>query len=236
MSIVEPEISIIIPVLNEAQTINATIRALRSQSADLQGTVEVIVVDGDPAGRTCSAIEDQDVIRLLSKPGRAKQMNKGAASASGEILLFLHADTVLEPGSLQKLGLAMENPQYAAGAFDLRIAAPGVPFRIIERVSSYRSRLTRIPYGDQGIFIRSNIFQAIGGYPEIPLMEDVALMRQLKTGHYSTVFLSSKAITSARRWQEEGVVFTTMRNWVLITLYLLGVSPAKLARFYRNII
>ena len=126
--IVEPEISIIIPVLNEAQTINATIQALRSQSADLQGTIEVIVVDGDPAGRTCSAIEDRDVIKLLSKPERAKRMNEGAAAASGEILLFLHADTLLEPGSLRKLGLAMEDRQYAAGAFDLRIAVPGVPF------------------------------------------------------------------------------------------------------------
>ena len=233
--IVEPEISIIIPVLNETQTINATIQALRSQSADLQGTIEVIVVDGDPAGRTCSAIEDRDVIRLLSKPGRAKQMNKGATAASGEILLFLHADTLLEPGSLRKLGLAMEDRQYASGAFDLRIAAPGVLFRIIERVSSFRSRLTRIPYGDQGIFIRRQIFDAIGRYPEIPLMEDVALMRRLKAGRYRIVFSSSKAITSARRWQEEGVVFTTLRNWVFITLYLLGVSPAKLARFYRNI-
>jgi rSAM/selenodomain-associated transferase 2 len=232
---VRPDISIIIPVLDETQTINTTIHNLWSDRTSLQGAFEIIVVDGDPAGRTCEVIENKEVIRLLSEPGRAKQMNKGASVAQGAVLLFLHADTRLQPGALRAVYFTMKDQRYAGGAFDLRIDAPGIIFRVVERVSSLRSRLTRIPYGDQGIFIRRDVLERIGRYPEIPLMEDVALMRRLKAAHYKIVFTGARAITSARRWQEEGLVFTTLRNWFLVTLYLLGVSPAKLACFYRNV-
>jgi rSAM/selenodomain-associated transferase 2 len=229
------DISVVIPVLDETQTINTTIRNIRSQETDFQGTIEVVVVDGDPAGQTCSAIEDLGVIRLLSEAGRAKQMNKGASVAQGNVLLFLHADTRLQPGSLQALYFTMKDQRYAGGAFDLHIDARGMIFRVMERVSSFRSRLTRIPYGDQGIFIRRDVFERINGYPEVPIMEDVWLMRRLKTAHYEIGFPKAKAITSARRWQEEGLIYATLRNWTLIALYMIGVSPFKLARFYRNV-
>jgi rSAM/selenodomain-associated transferase 2 len=229
------DISIIIPVLDETHTINTTIHNIRSQEADFQGTFEIVVVDGNPAGQTCVAIEDREVIKLLSETGRAKQMNKGASVARGDILLFLHGDTTLEPGSLRKLHLLMEDKRYAGGAFDLRIDAPGIIFRIVERISSFRSRLTRIPYGDQGIFIRRDVFERFNGYPDIPLMEDVALMRRLKTFDCPIGFPTTRVLTSARRWRKEGLVYTTLRNWILIVLYMIGVSPAKLARFYRNV-
>lgn len=235
MDQVNSDISIIIPVLDEKQRINTTVRDISSHRVAFQGTFEIIVVDGDPAGQTCAAVADPDVTKLLSEAGRGGQMNKGASIAQGKVLLFLHADTRLEPGFLSQICLMIEEQQYSAGTFDLRIDAPGVVFRIVERVSSIRSRLTRTPYGDQGIFIRRDVFTRIGGYPEIPLMEDVALMRLLRKDRYKIGFPNAKAITSARRWQQEGWIYTSLRNWALVTLYTMGVSPVRLARFYRNV-
>lgn len=225
-----PEITVIIPVLGEQAVIGERIRRIRE--CETGEVPEIVVVDGDPEGGTLKAIDDPDVVCLRSARGRAVQMNRGAERASGPILLFLHADTDLPPGAFTMIRRTMEDASAAAGAFDLTIRSPRPVFRIIERIASRRSRLTRIPYGDQAIFIRASCFQGIGGYRDIPIMEDVELMRRIKRRGDRVVFLDARVSTSARRWDKEGVLRCTLRNWTLISLYLLGVPAGRLARYY----
>jgi rSAM/selenodomain-associated transferase 2 len=227
-----PEISIIIPVLDEAERINHVIDAIGPSNPGR--AFETIVVDGDPAGRTIKSISGDGVVKLLSGTGRAKQMNAGAQAATGEILLFLHADTELPTGALGKIASAMEDPAYVAGAFDLAIDSSRAVFRIIERAASLRSRLTGTPFGDQAIFIRKDYFHTIGGYKDIPIMEDIKLMRRVANRDGRLCFLADKVRTSPRRWEKEGVLRCTLRNWLIQFLYAVGVSPHRLARFYRN--
>jgi rSAM/selenodomain-associated transferase 2 len=224
-------ISIIIPVFCEQAIINRTIAAVRALAGG--SAAEIIVVDGQTAGDTLAAIRDPAVRKLLSEKGRGRQMNQGAAAAAGEALLFLHADTVLPDAALARIGQALGYGGCVGGAFDLRIDSPRRLFRIIEKVASFRSRLTRIPYGDQALFVRADVFRNLGGFPEIPLMEDVALMRRIKREGGKIVIFPEPATTSARRWEKEGPVFGTLRNWLLMLLYLCGVAPERLARFYR---
>jgi len=224
-------VSIIIPVLNEEARIAETIDHIRSL-ADGKAA-EIIVVDGDPAGGTLRAIPDGACRKLLSEPGRGRQLNRGGGAASGEILLFLHADTKLPPDALVSIGEALRDPTPAGGAFDLAIDSPRRAFRLIERVASLRTRLTRIPYGDQAIFLRSSWFRSLGGYRDIPIMEDVDLMRRLKRSGGRIAILPERVVTSARRWEQEGILTTTLRNWSLVTLFLLGVDAGRLARWYR---
>jgi rSAM/selenodomain-associated transferase 2 len=190
-------------------------------------------VDGDPAGGTLRAIPDGDCRKLLSEPGRGRQLNQGSGAATGEVLIFLHADTKLPPDALISIGDALRDPALAGGAFDLAIDSPRRVFRLIERVASLRTRLTRIPYGDQGIFLRETWFQSLGGYREIPIMEDVDLMRRLKRTGGRVTILPVRVVTSARRWEGDGILYTTLRNWSLVTLFLLGVDAGLLARWYR---
>jgi rSAM/selenodomain-associated transferase 2 len=160
-------------------------------------------------------------------------MNKGAVAATGDILLFLHADTLLPTGAFEKIITIMRTGRYVGGAFDLGIVSDRTSYRIIECAASYRSRLTRIPYGDQAIFIRKDVFMGLGGYREFPIMEDVELMRSIKRSGHRIFIIATKVKTSPRRWEKEGIIYCTVRNWVLMTLYLLGVKPNTLARFYR---
>jgi len=223
--------SIIIPVLNEAAGIGgavARIRALRGGSA-----AEIVVVDGDPDGSTLRALPDPGVRRLLSAKGRGRQLNRGAREALGEVLIFLHADTALPSDALERIGELLGDPALAGGAFDLAIDSPRPVFRLIEKVACLRSRLTRIPYGDQAIFLRRDRFRALGGFRELPIMEDVDIMRRLKRAGGRIGILAGCAVTSARRWEAEGPLYTTLRNWSLVTLFLLGVDAARLARWYR---
>jgi rSAM/selenodomain-associated transferase 2 len=224
-------ISVIVPVLNEAEGINQLIGHLGSLRKD--NDIEIIVADGDPCGSTLNEVKDDKVIRVLSKKGRGRQMNTGATTASGEILLFLHADTYLPSGAFEKIASVMRTGRYAGGAFDLGIDSGRTALRIVEQAASLRSRITRIPYGDQAIFIRRDIFQAMGGFMDCPIMEDVDLMQRLKRAGRPIIILSHKVRTSPRRWEKEGVVYCTARNWTLVMLHILGVSPEKLARFYR---
>jgi len=227
----ECRISLIIPVFCEQAVINKTIEAVRR----LRGgdTAEIIVVDGQAEVETLAAIGDATVRKLSSEKGRGRQLNRGAAVAAGDVLLFLHADTVLPPAAFERIAEAMGDEGCAGGAFDLHIDSPGAGFRVIETVANLRSRLTRIPYGDQAIFIRASCFRTLGGFKEIPIMEDVDLMRRIKRKRGRIVIFRESVITSARRWEKEGLVFCTLRNWFLITLYLCGVKPERLARFYR---
>ena len=224
------QISIIIPVLNESGIINFTIEHL--YTLDSADTVEIIVVDGSPHGETINTITGSDVQKISGQKGRGSQMNQGAAVAGGNILLFLHADTRLSPDALNQIVAATKQPDVVGGAFDLGINSEKKVFRAIELIASTRSRLTKIPYGDQAIFFKKRFFDQIGGFKNIPIMEDVELMQRVRKAGKKIKFVSRKVQTAPRRWEKEGIVFCTLRNWSIRTLYLLGVPPEKLEKFY----
>jgi rSAM/selenodomain-associated transferase 2 len=159
-------------------------------------------------------------------------MNAGATVARGEILIFLHADTILPDNALEKISQALQGRDYVGGAFDLKIDSDRLFLKYISARASLRSRWNRIPYGDQAIFIRKKYFDQLGGYKEIPLMEDVDLMRRIKKDGKKIFILPDKVITSARRWESDGILFTTMRNQILVRLFYLGISPHRLAKYY----
>jgi rSAM/selenodomain-associated transferase 2 len=224
-------ISVIVPAIGEQAVINATIAGLRRLPGGR--SAEIIVVDGSPRGETLAAVRDAAVLKVRSPRGRGTQQNRGAAAAGGDILLFLHADTRLPPAAFARIAATLEGEDCAGGAFGLRIDSPRRAFRVIEAAANRRSRLTRIPYGDQAIFLRAAFFRALGGFAEIPLMEDVDLMRRVKRAGGRIVLLDDPVLTSARRWEKEGVLYGTLRNWLLVSLYLSGVAPERLVRFYR---
>ena len=223
--------SVIIPVWKEHEGINGTIRHIRHLGGDAD--VEIIVVDGDPAKSTLHAIGDSEVKRVPSARGRGRQMNAGAASAGGSVLLFLHADTRLPVGAFDRIGELLHDTTCVGGFFDLGIDSERSVYRFIEVVASKRSRITNIPYGDQAIFLRKEYFDRIGGYHDLPIMEDVDLMRRIKRQGDKLRSVGGKVITSSRRWEKEGILLCTVRNWLLIVLYFAGVSPRRLAIYYR---
>ena len=227
-----PEISVIIPVLNESSGINSQLSHLSLIAQDAR--FDVLVVDGDPLGSTVDAIRDDRVQKHISAPGRARQMNRGAAAASGTILLFLHADTILPLKAFSLIDAALKDSRVVAGAFDLGIDSPRMLFRITERYVALRTRLTRVPFGDQAIFVRRDYFERIGGFKDIPIMEDVELMRRIKKQGNSIVIIPHKVLTSPRRWEKEGILYSTFRNWMMQVLYLFGVAPERIAKFYRS--
>jgi len=226
------QFSIIVPALHESDKINSLIDQINSLGCN-KGC-EIIVVDGSRENDTIEAIRNKEVIKLGSERGRGKQMNGGASVARGQILIFLHTDTELPLGAFTKINSVMEQNKYVAGAFSLGIKSEKFLYKSLARLASLRCRLTRIPYGDQAIFIRTDYFNRIGGYREISLMEDVELMRRIKHIGKKICILPDRVTTSARRWDEEGFVFVLLRNTILFTLYILGVSAEKLARFYRS--
>jgi len=224
--------SIIVPALHESDKINSLIDQINSLGCN-KGC-EIIVVDGSRENDTIEAIRNKEVIKLGSERGRGKQMNGGASVARGEILIFLHTDTELPLGAFTKINSVMEQNKYVAGAFSLGIKSEKFLYKSLARLASLRCRLTRIPYGDQAIFIRRDYFNRIGGYREISLMEDVELMRRIKHTGKEICILPDPVMTSARRWDEEGFLYVLLRNTTLFIMYILGVSPEKLARFYRS--
>jgi len=223
-------ISVIIPVLGEEAIINGAIDRIRA----VDGAIEIVVVDGDPQGKTLKAVTGDHALLVACEAGRGRQMNEGVRAAGGDILVFLHADTELPANAFRSISSIMLKGRFAGGAFDLAIDARGLIFRVIEWVASNRSRLTRIPYGDQAIFLRRDSFMRIGGYRDIPLMEDVDLMRRLKARGDRIFIIREKVKTSARRWEREGVLRCTARNWTVMLLYLLGFRPERLARWYAS--
>ncbi|HET6516440.1 MAG TPA: TIGR04283 family arsenosugar biosynthesis glycosyltransferase [Thermodesulfovibrionales bacterium] len=223
-------ISIIVPVWHEASIIHEAVSAILS--LPYKGDREVIVVDGSPHGETIEAIRNPGVKTALAEKGRSKQMNKGAALASGEILFFVHVDTELPEGALNALSSVMGQVGVVAGAFDLGIRSERPVFRIIEKAASLRSRITRIPYGDQAIFVMRDYFRAMAGFREIPLMEDLDFMKRIRKAGDKIVIIPEKVMTSPRRWEKEGILYCTLRNWTLRTLYLLGIPPETLAKLY----
>ncbi|MBW4543598.1 MAG: TIGR04283 family arsenosugar biosynthesis glycosyltransferase [Symplocastrum torsivum CPER-KK1] len=222
------KISIIIPVLNEANTINAVLARILGAS-----NVEVIVVDGGSQDETVALAQSVGVKVIAVTSGRASQMNAGAAVATGSILLFLHADTHLPPAFDTLVRQVLQNTGAIAGAFELRIDAELWGIRVIEKMVNWRSRFLSLPYGDQAIFLQASIFKEIGGFLNLPIMEDFELMRCLKR-YGKIAIVPAPVLTSGRRWQKLGVVRTTLINQLIIIGYFLGVPPAKLARWYRQ--
>lgn len=223
-----PELSIIIPVLHEGPHIRSLLNHLTTIAEDR--VYEVIVVDGDPRGSTLQHLP-ANVHGLLAPAGRGPQMNAGANLAQAPTLLFLHADTVLPDRTFSQIEQALKIAK--AGAFDLGINSPRPVLTWMSRVASLRSRLTRIPYGDQAIFIHRSTFMAVGGFPDIPILEDVALMQQLKQHQIPIRIVRDRVLVSPRRWEQEGIIYCTLRNWLILGLYQLGVSPHRLLHWYR---
>jgi rSAM/selenodomain-associated transferase 2 len=227
-SILNPMISIIIPVLNEASTIASVLTHL-PQSPDL----EVWVVDGGSRDQTLAVAQSCGAKVIASAPGRSRQMNVGAEAAIGEILLFLHADTQLPTGFVAEVQNILATPGTIAGAFRLQIDGTEAALRWVERGVNWRSRHLQLPYGDQAIFLRAKTFHDLGGFSDLPIMEDFELVRRLqKRG--KVAIASTAVLTSARRWQKLGVCQTTLMNQVVIVGYLLGISPVRLASWYRG--
>ncbi|NER30019.1 MAG: glycosyltransferase family 2 protein [Symploca sp. SIO1C4] len=222
------QISIIIPVLNEASKIAETLANAYNAS-----NVEVIVVDGGSQDQTIEIALSFGAQVLSSPAGRANQMNTGALAASGEILLFLHGDTRLPTNFDTLIRQAIASPDTIAGAFELRIDSHMGGLRLIEKIVNARSHWFSMPYGDQAIFLQKSVFQEIGGFPNLPIMEDFELMRRLR-GLGKIAIVSATVLTSGRRWQKLGVVKTTLINQLIIIGYFLGVPPKILVRCYRR--
>lgn len=230
-------LSIIIPVYNETMAINHTLRHLAKSFAGIQ--IEVIVVDGNSKGNTIVSIDPHfcsekiNLKKTISKKsGRAVQMNIGARLSKGKVLLFLHADTILSEQAVGSMLQQLKDPALDCGAFSLGIRHSHKAYRLIEFMANRRSKITRLPYGDQAQFFRKDYFESLGGFADIPLMEDVEIMQQVKKRKGRCRILPEKVYTSARRWEKEGALYCTLRNWTLISLYYLGVSPYRLAKYY----
>ena len=226
------EFSIIVPAFHEGERINDLIESLNHLVS--HRNTEIIVVDGSRERDTLKAIHSSRIIKITSKKSRAIQMNAGASIAKGEILIFLHADTELPAQALGKIHSLMERTDYMGGAFDLGIKSDKFIYKAIGALSSWRSRLSRIPFGDQAIFIRKEYFDRLGGYREIPLMEDVELMRRIKKSGKKIRIFHDRVITSPRRWEKEGVIYCTVRDWTLRILYFFGIAPDRLVKYYKN--
>lgn len=222
------KISIIIPVYKEQERISRCIQNARSACGP---DVEIIVVDGSPDGSTVNGIYDDTVVTLKSLPGRGTQMNTGARAATGEILLFLHADTILPAKSFEIISEALNAPAVTAGAFKLSFDSPSRSLKLIAFVADLRSRVERVPYGDQAVFIRNKTFFELGCFPQIPLMEDVEFFHKIKKQRREIVILQKAVKTSPRRYGRTPFR-RSFRNSLIRLLHLSGVSPKTLARIY----
>lgn len=221
-------LSVVIPALNEAANLERLLPELARSCPD----AEVIVVDGGSTDGTADVVRRFPFATLIAADrGRARQMNAGAAQATGEVLLFLHADTGLPPGAPGAVMDAARADGVAGGRFDVRFDNPRRIFRVIATMMNVRSRLSGISTGDQAIFVRRPVFVSMGGYPDIPLMEDVEFSRRLKRqGRLACLRL--RVTTSARKWEREGAWRTIILMWTLRLLYAAGVSPVRLHRWY----
>ena len=221
-------LSIVIPVLNEAATLERLLPYLGAVCPE----AEVIVADGGSSDGSAAVPPRFPGVRLvMSRRGRACQMNVGASAATGDVLLFLHADTRLPAGASAAIGEALQDPRVVGGRFDVRLASERLLLRVVGGMMNFRSRLTGISTGDQAIFVRRDVFEAMGGYAEIPLMEDVEFTGRMKRrGRLAALRL--RVTTSARKWEREGILRTILLMWTLRFLYFVGVPPGRLHRWY----
>jgi len=221
-------ISVIIPTLNEAATIGKVLSSMAPESA-----AEIIVVDGGSSDGTAAIVQQSGAALLSSKPGRAAQLNQGAAHASGDILLFLHADTFLPVGFDRLIRDALLEPGVAGGAFSLSLENANLPLKIIAFSANLRSHFLQLPYGDQALFTTKTVFEKTGGFPDLPIMEDYQFVDNLRK-YGKIVTLQQCVISSARRWQNMGILRTTIINQLIVLGYHLGVPPTRLSRLYKR--
>lgn len=221
-------VSVVIPVLNEAERLPMLLDELQGI-----GTKEVIVVDGGSEDGSADLAEGRAKV-VRSGPGRARQMNAGAAVATGDVLLFLHADTFLPEGALELIDKGMADPSVVGGRFRIELDNPLFIYRMIGRMINLREAIFGGFTGDQAIFVKRDVFEALGGYRDLPLMEDLDLARRLKRAG-KTVRLRAKVVTSARRWEKEGIAKTIVLMWFLRLAYLFGIDVRRLARLYADV-
>jgi rSAM/selenodomain-associated transferase 2 len=221
-------VSVVVPTLDEAPSLAETLTVARRH-----GAADIVVVDGGSRDATRDVAAPLADAVVVAARGRAAQMNAGAAAARGDVLLFLHADTRLPGGFADAVAQALAAPDAVAGFFAVVLDAAGWRYRTIGRLISVRSRMTRVATGDQAIFVRRDVFEALGGFASLPLMEDIELMRRLKR-RGRVVALRETVTTSARRWERHGVWRTVLLMWALRLAYYAGVSPDVLARWYRD--
>ena len=218
-------VSVVIPTLNEEASLAATI-------ASVMEAGEVIVVDGGSRDRTTEVARRAGARVLTAPASRGTQLDRGARVARGDWLVFLHADTVLEAGWYD--AIAALPAEVGGGAFRLALDAPGRAYRVIEAVVNWRSRLLNLPYGDQALFVRRDLYGSLGGFRAFALMEDVDFVHRLRAAS-RLVFPRPRALTSARRWERLGIFRATVENWGLLALFEVGCPPARLATIRRRL-
>lgn len=228
MVAVAERISLVVPALNEGEAIEASLRSLQP----LRAAGEIIVVDGGSEDATVELARPLCDRVVRAPRGRAVQMNAGAQVAAGDILWFVHADTLAPPEAAREIIQAFSTAPCQWGRFDVHLSGRHPLLRVVERLMNLRSRVTRIATGDQGIFVRRTVFEEIGGFPVQPLMEDIALSRRLRRVSPPTR-IRTPLETSSRRWETRGVVRTILLMWYLRAAYALGASPVSLARLYK---
>ena len=221
--------SIIIPTLNEARYLSETLAQIQQLSSH-----EIIISDGGSNDNTLKIASKFTQNLIKGSAGRALQMNAGAQIATGELLLFLHADSYIERASYQKMLAAMKKPEVLGGAFSLLIDSDRWALQIINQFANLRSRYLGRAYGDQAFFVKKHVFQEMKGFTEFPICEDLDFYKRLKFLG-PVVLLKEEVLTSPRRWINEGIWFTTIRNILIATLFELGFPPRILTKWYQTI-
>lgn len=222
------KVSIIIPVLDEASHLEEMLKHLQ---VFRENGHEIIVVDGGSSDSTIDIAKASVDHVVESGRGRSRQMNAGADIAEFDVFLFLHADTVLPENACEVI-LSSINDGFQWGRFNVRLSGKRIPFRIIEFFINWRSRLSAIATGDQAIFVKRDVFEGLEGFPDIPLMEDIAISKLLKRIS-KPMCLSNTVITSSRRWERYGIFYTVLSMWRIRFLYFIGVTPERLVKYYK---
>ena len=223
------KLSVVVPMLNEERAIGPALAALRSGAS----TAEIIVVDGGSSDRSVEIARGSPVCLLEAKRGRARQMNVGAAAAHGDVLAFVHADTLVPPTFADDIQNALNDRAIVGGRFDLELDDRAFVCHALGWLINFRSRIMRSATGDQAIFVRRGVFDRLGGFPEIELCEDVDFARRMRRAG-AVACLRAKVVTSARRWRSDGILRTVLRMWTIKSLFLAGVSPLWLKRHYAD--
>ncbi len=221
------KLSVVVPTLNEE-------RCLARALASIPAGVEILVADGQSEDRTREIATEQGARVIEGALGRGAQMNLGAKAASGDTLLFLHADCELSPGANDAIREALDDTDVVGGSFTLRVEPTSLGLGLVSLGSNLRARFLGFPYGDQGLFVRRSEFERIGGYRDIPIMEDVDLAKRLRA-RGRMVTLDVPVTTTPRHWERLGPFATTVVNWVAVTAFFLGVSPQRLAPVYHRL-